>query len=95
MLTEAASGVYVIAVTPFDESGRVDEASTDRMVEFYRDCGVTGMTILGMMGEAPKLDTEEAITFSQRVVKRAGNLPVIVGVRHLASPPCVPCRRPS
>ena len=53
MLTEAACGVYVIAVTPFDESGRVDDGSTDRMVEFYRDCGVTGMTILGTMGEAP------------------------------------------
>ena len=63
MLTEAARGVYVIAVTPFDESGRVDEASVDRMVEFYRDCGVTGLTILGMMGEAPKLDTEEALGF--------------------------------
>jgi 4-hydroxy-tetrahydrodipicolinate synthase len=80
MLTEAARGVYVIAVTPFDNSGRVDEASTDRMVEFYRDCGVMGMTILGMMGEAPKLDAQEAIAFSQRVVQRAGNLPVIVGV---------------
>ncbi|HEU4381319.1 MAG TPA: dihydrodipicolinate synthase family protein [Hyphomicrobiaceae bacterium] len=80
MLTKAARGVYVIAVTPFDNSGRVDEASTDRMVEFYRDCGVMGMTILGMMGEAPKLDAQEAIAFSQRVVQRAGNLPVIVGV---------------
>ncbi|RTL61441.1 MAG: dihydrodipicolinate synthase family protein [Hyphomicrobiales bacterium] len=80
MLTEAARGVYVIAVTPFTDDGRIDEASTDRMVEFYRDCGVTGMTILGMMGEAPKLDTDEAIAFSRRVVKRARDLPIIVGV---------------
>lgn len=80
MLTEAARGVYVIAVTPFTEDGRIDEASADRMVEFYRDCGVTGMTILGMMGEAPKLDTDEAIAFSRRVVTRAKDLPVIVGV---------------
>jgi 4-hydroxy-tetrahydrodipicolinate synthase len=80
MLTEDAHGLYVIAATPFHDDGRLDQASTDRMVEFYRDCGVSGLTILGMMGEAPKLDTDEAIAFSKQVVRRAGNLPVIVGV---------------
>jgi 4-hydroxy-tetrahydrodipicolinate synthase len=80
MLTTSAAGVYVIAVTPFHDDGRIDVASTDRMVDFYRGCGVTGLTILGMMGEAPKLDTAEAIAFSSQVVHRAGDLPVIVGV---------------
>ncbi len=80
MLTESARGVYVIAATPFHEDGRIDQASTDRMVDFYRGCGVTGLTILGMMGEAPKLETAEAIAFSAQVVRRAGRLPVIVGV---------------
>jgi 4-hydroxy-tetrahydrodipicolinate synthase len=80
VLTASASGVYVIAVTPFHDDGRLDEQSADRMVEFYRSCGVAGMTILGIMGEAPKLDTEEAIGFSRQVIKRCGKLPVIVGV---------------
>ncbi|MGE0626535.1 MAG: dihydrodipicolinate synthase family protein [Hyphomicrobiaceae bacterium] len=80
MLSTDASGVYVIAVTPFDEAGRIDDASADSMVDFYRACGATGLTILGMMGEAPKLDAEEALAFSRRVVKRAGSLPVVVGV---------------
>jgi 4-hydroxy-tetrahydrodipicolinate synthase len=80
MLDATASGVYVIAVTPFHDDGRIDDASADRMVDFYRGCGVTGLTILGMMGEAPKLDTEEAIGFSRRVIGRCGKLPVIVGV---------------
>ncbi len=80
MLNEQASGVYVISVTPFLDDGRIDLASIDRMVEFYRGCGVTGMTILGMMGEASKLDADEAIHFSKRVVARAGKLPVVVGV---------------
>lgn len=75
-----ASGVYTIAVTPFHDDGRLDEDSAIRMVEFYRGCGVTGLTILGVMGEAAKLDTEEAIDFSRRVVRAAGSLPVIVGV---------------
>jgi 4-hydroxy-tetrahydrodipicolinate synthase len=80
VLDASASGVYVIAVTPFHDDGRLDEASTDRMVEFYRGCGITGLTILGVMGEAPKLDTEEAIGFSRRVIKSCAKLPVIVGV---------------
>jgi 4-hydroxy-tetrahydrodipicolinate synthase len=80
MLTEQAAGVYVIAVTPFTDTGAIDEASTARMVDFYREAGATGLTILGMMGEAPKLDTSEAIAFARNVVQRAGALPVIVGV---------------
>ena len=75
-----ASGVYTIAVTPFHDDGRLDDDSAVRMVEFYRRCGVTGLTILGVMGEATKLDTAEAIGFSRRVVRAAGSLPVIVGV---------------
>ena len=80
MLDASASGVYVIAVTPFHDDGRLDDASAERMVAFYRGCGVTGLTILGVMGEAPKLDTEEATGFSRRVIKGCGRLPVIVGV---------------
>ena len=78
MLNEQASGVYVISVTPFLDDGRIDHASIDRMVEFYRGCGVSGITILGMMGEASKLDADEAIDVAKRVVTRSGKLPVIV-----------------
>ena len=80
MLDATASGVYVIAVTPFHDDGRLDETSADRMVDFYVGCGVSGLTILGIMGEALKLDAEEAIGFSRRVIARCGRLPVIVGV---------------
>jgi 4-hydroxy-tetrahydrodipicolinate synthase len=73
-------GVYAIAVTPFHDDGRIDDDSTIRMVEFYRGCGVTGLTILGVMGEATKLDTQEAIGFARRVIGACGRMPVIVGV---------------
>ena len=74
------AGVYTIAVTPFHDDGRLDDDSAVRMVEFYRGCGVAGLTILGVMGEATKLDTDEAIGFSRRVIAACGALPVIVGV---------------
>jgi 4-hydroxy-tetrahydrodipicolinate synthase len=79
-LDATASGVFPIAPTPFHEDGRIDERSTDRMVDFYLETGATGLTVLGMMGEAPKLDGAEALSIASRVIKRFGNLPVIVGV---------------
>ena len=79
LLTSAAAGVYPIAVTPFDPEGRVDFASLNRLVDFYADCGANGITILGIMGEAHKLEPEEALLIIRAVTQRAG-LPVIVGV---------------
>ena len=60
-------GVYIITVTPFQENGALDLESTDSMVDFYLGCGVTGMTILGIMGEATKLTAEESTVFVARV----------------------------
>ncbi|BAT61458.1 L-2-keto-3-deoxyarabonate dehydratase [Variibacter gotjawalensis] len=79
MLEPNASGVYVIAATPFHDDGAIDTASIDRMVDFYLGCGVTGITVLGMMGEAPKLTHAESLAITRQVVQRAG-LPVVVGV---------------
>jgi 4-hydroxy-tetrahydrodipicolinate synthase len=78
-LDHTASGVYAIAATPFLPDGRLDTASVDRMTDFYLASGVTGLTILGIMGEAPKLDAEEALAVAGQVVRRA-SVPVIVGV---------------
>lgn len=75
-----AKGVYLIAVTPFTQDGELDLQSTDRMVDFYLDCGVTGLTILGIMGEATKLTAQESGTFVQQVLKRVNSrVPVVVG----------------
>ncbi len=81
MIDRQSSGVFIIAATPFDETGALDLASTDRLVDFYLDCGVSGMTILGVMGEAPKLGGDEAETFARHVLRRVdGRVPVVVGV---------------
>ncbi|HEX9461621.1 MAG TPA: dihydrodipicolinate synthase family protein [Alphaproteobacteria bacterium] len=81
LLDESAKGVYIISATPFTDAGEIDFDSTDRLIDFYVDSGVHGVTILGVMGEAPKLSAEESIAFSERVLKRvAGRIPVVVGV---------------
>ncbi|MFL5379708.1 MAG: dihydrodipicolinate synthase family protein [Myxococcales bacterium] len=75
-----ASGVYAIAVTPFHPDGRVDLDSVGRVTELYLRAGVTGLTVLGIMGEAPKLDADEALGLVKAYVARAAPLPVVVGV---------------
>jgi 4-hydroxy-tetrahydrodipicolinate synthase len=79
MLDETASGVFTIAATPFLPDGALDLPSVDRMVDFYAERGATGLTILGIMGEAGKLSAAEAETVIARVIART-DLPVIVGV---------------
>jgi 4-hydroxy-tetrahydrodipicolinate synthase len=80
MLTTAAKGVFPIAPTPFLPDGRIDEGSVDRMVDHYAAVGADGCTILGIMGEAPKLDHGEAVSFVSRCVRRAPTLLFVVGV---------------
>jgi len=78
---ETASGLYIISVTPFTDRGDLDLPSTDRLMDFYLEQGVSGVTILGIMGEAPKLTQAESVAFTRRVVARiGGRVPVVVGV---------------
>jgi len=80
-LDETARGVFVIAATPFTDTGALDLDGIDRLVDFYLGCGVDGMTILGMMGEATKLTPEESGALLRRVMRRVdGRVPVVVGV---------------
>ena len=79
-LNRSATGVYLITVTPFTDSGELDLVSTDRMVDFLIETGVTGLTVLGIMGEAPKLTAQESRIFVKQVLARvAGRVPVVVG----------------
>jgi len=75
------NGVYIISVTPFTDQGDIDWASVDSLVEFYIAKGVSGVTILGMMGEAHKLAETESAAFAKYFIERvASRVPVIVGV---------------
>ena len=55
-------------------------SSTDRLIDYYLQAGADGITILGIMGEAPKLEQSEALAFAERCIARAPHLPFIVGV---------------
>lgn len=75
----STKGIYPIAATPFKTDMAVDFTSVDRLTDFYQDAGATGMTILGILGEAQKLEPEESRAIAKRVIARS-RVPVIVGV---------------
>ncbi len=80
-LNEQAAGVYIISATPFTDDDAIDLDSANRLIDFYIEKGVSGITILGIMGEAQKLSGPESESFLTHVMGRvADRVPVVVGV---------------
>ena len=79
-LTPDAKGVSPIAPPPYHEDGAIDTASIDKLIDFYLGCGATGITVLGQLGEAPKLEHTESVAIATQFIARAGSIPVVVGV---------------
>src|SRR5260221_2228948 len=79
-LTASAAGTFAIAPTPFHDDGRIDETSIDRLTDFYTEVGCDGVTVLGILGEAPKLEASEAEQVAKRFFKRAKYMQTIMGV---------------
>lgn len=80
LINRTTRGVYMIAATPFTEQGDIDHDSLRSLVDFYISHGVSGLTILGMMGEANKMTPQERRDVIDTVMARVGDLPVVVGV---------------
>ena len=79
-ITEDTKGVFIISPTPFTDAGELDLDSTDTLVDFFIEKEVTGITILGVLGEAPKLAANESRAFMERVFSRVnGQKPIVVG----------------
>lgn len=82
-------GVWGVVATPFAGSTfDVDEQSLARLVEHYDKAGVTGLTVLGVFGEAAQLSSEERRTVLETVVD-AVELPLVVGATSLGTAPVV------
>ena len=84
------SGVFHIMATPFTDGGDLDASGLPRLVEAALATGITGVTLLGIAGEAHRLTDEERRRVIEGVVKEVrGRVPVVVGVSasgtHLAT----------
>jgi 4-hydroxy-tetrahydrodipicolinate synthase len=80
MLTPDAAGTFAIAPTPFHDNGQIDFNSIDTLTDRYAEVGCNGVTVLGILGEAPKLEGNESLQVATRFIRRARNLQIIVGV---------------
>ena len=77
------SGVIPILATPFHDDESLDLASLARLIEFSGSLGVTGVTVLGVLGESNRLtDAERSSLIRTAVEASAGKFPVIVGCSH-------------
>lgn len=79
-MTQTINGLFIIAQTPFTDDGELDLESIDTLCDFYFKHGASGLTVLGVSGEAAKLSMEESISTVRRFVARANGKPVIAGV---------------
>lgn len=79
-------GNHVLSVTPLNEKGEIDEASTRSLVDFVINKGVHGILTLGSTGEVFALTEAERKKFVEIVVDQTkGRVPVGVGVNDSSS----------
>lgn len=74
------AGVFTVLPTVFRPDGALDLEGTAAVVRAARSAGVSGLTALGVMGEAAELDEAERRAVVSCVLDAAGELPVVVGV---------------
>jgi 4-hydroxy-tetrahydrodipicolinate synthase len=79
-MTRRFTGVFPIAPTPFLPDGSVDADSASKLFAHYGHIGADGVTVLGIMGEAPKLEPQESLALLKLAVATLPGKPVIVGV---------------
>ncbi len=73
-------GSLVALVTPMTESGDLDFAALERLIEFHVVAKTSGLVIAGTTGEAITLTNEEYQALLKRSVELAkGRLPVLAG----------------
>jgi 4-hydroxy-tetrahydrodipicolinate synthase len=80
MRDSTLTGTWYIAPTPFDDMSGVDVASLRRLVDRAVGWQVDGITILGVMGEAPALsDLERDLVLRTVAESAAGRMAFAVG----------------
>lgn len=88
-VTPLARGVWGVVATPFEGAHlAVDTASLGRLVRHYEAVGATGLTVLGVFGEASALTTlERALVLKTAAAETS--LPIVAGITSLSTAPAI------
>jgi 4-hydroxy-tetrahydrodipicolinate synthase len=74
------SGSIVAVVTPMTESGEIDYAAWDRLLDWHAENGTDAIVVVGTTGESPTVTLDEAAELVRRGATRlAGRIPLIAG----------------
>jgi len=77
-------GIITALVTPFLESGDLNEGALEELVQFQIRSGVNGLFTLGTTGMGPAMEPEERKRVAEIVVRSVDNrIPVIVHIGDL------------
>lgn len=84
------AGIFHVVATPFGEDGTLDVDGLPGLVAHALEAGVSGLTVLGIAGEAHRLTDDERREVVRATVKAVGGrIPVVAGVSasgtHLAT----------
>jgi 4-hydroxy-tetrahydrodipicolinate synthase len=71
-------GVLTAMVTPFDESGAVDEQAAKSLARFLIENGSHGVVVAGSTGEAATLNDEEHISLLRAVIDEVGDEATVI-----------------
>ncbi len=75
------SGVFPAITTQMSKDGSIDLDATSTHIEALLKSGVTGMIMLGSLGENQSLTAEEKRTVMEAAIKTVdGRVPVLSGV---------------
>lgn len=84
------AGVWGVLATPFvGPTLEVDEFSLLREVHHYVRIGATGLTVLGVFGEAARLSVAERRKVVAHVAEASEGLQLVVGLTSLATAPAI------
>ena len=78
------SGVIPILITPFKEDGSVDYNSIKKIINFMNSLPLSGITLLGVLGESARLSETEKRNIIDFVSTLDNSLPVIYGVNSVS-----------
>lgn len=78
MAMSEISGVLTAMVTPFEESGAVDEPAARSLARFLIENGSHGVVVAGSTGEAATLDDDEHISLLRAVVDEIGDEATVI-----------------
>ena len=80
--SKSFQGVWPIVATPFHDDESLDLEGFAKSIRFFGECGASGATVCGVLGESNRLTDAERAKLVETAVGAAGAMPICVGVSH-------------